>query len=98
MYIVTLMTDVDDDGMMANVDMIINIKKVVKNCCAITDFLMSAEDFHCDVDGCNLHYIEPCDICTKCFCEECSPMTTPVNPIHQFFENLLINSTSLTVY
>ena len=78
MYIVTLMTDVDDDGMMANVDMIVNIKKVVKNCCAITDFLMSAEDFHCDFDGCSLHYIEPCDICTKCFCEAHLPFSQHV--------------------
>jgi hypothetical protein len=28
MYIVTLMTDVDDDGMMANVDMIVNIMPI----------------------------------------------------------------------
>jgi hypothetical protein len=68
MYIVTLMADVDD-GMMANVELIVNIQKVVKNSWAKTDFMMSAEDFHCDLDGCNLHYIEPCEICTKSYCE-----------------------------
>ena len=34
---------------------------------------MSAGDFHCDHDGCKLHYMEPCDICTKCFFESNLP-------------------------
>ena len=77
MYIVTLMADVDD-GMMANVDMIVNIQKVVKNTSAKTDFMMSAEDFHCDLEECNLHYIEPCEICTKRYCEAHLPFSQHV--------------------
>ena len=77
MYIVTLMADVDD-GMMANVEMIVNIQKVVKNTWAKTDFMMSAEDFHCDLEECNLHYIEPCEICTKRYCEAHLPFSQHV--------------------
>jgi hypothetical protein len=49
-----------------------------KNRRAITAFFMSGEDFECHHDGCKLHYIEPCDICTKCFCDEHLPFSQHV--------------------